>query len=153
MAEYKNKEQARNTIKLDGLIPPPKNNKYELINLPDIDRTMWCQTVETMFANKIVALIDRYEKTGQIAGRDVYDIHVFFLKGFKYDKNVIQERTKQDVKLFFQQLITFIEKNVNLTIINQDLNFLLPDKEFQKIRKTLKTEVLMFLNDEVKRLK
>ena len=53
---------------------------------------------------------------------------------YAYDKNVIQERTKQDVKLFFQQLITFIEKNVNLTIINQDLNFLLFQmKQFWKM--------------------
>ena len=150
--KYKNDKGDRNTIKLDALIPPPKSNKYEQVNLADIDRTMWCQTKETMFANKLVALIDRYKKTGQIAGRDLYDIHVFFLKGFNYEGKVIEERTNKKAKDFLKELIIFIEKNITQTIINQDLNFLLPDKEFQQIRKTLKTEAIMLIRDEIKRL-
>ena len=105
-----------------------------------------------MFANKLVALIDRWEKSDSIAGRDLYDIHHFFMKGFGYNKEVIIERRNKDLISFFQELIIFIEKRINQTIINQDINsLLLPDK-FQKIRKVLKKETLMFLKDEIKRI-
>ena len=43
---------------------------------------MRCQTIETMFANKLVSVLDRFEKHHSIAGRDLYDIHQFFLQGF-----------------------------------------------------------------------
>ena len=58
-------------------MPPPKSNVYETVRLVEIDRIATCQTIETMFANKLVALIERREKTGSIAGRDLYDVHHF----------------------------------------------------------------------------
>ena len=61
-----------------------------------------------MFAHKLVALIDRYEKNGTIAGRDMYDIHHFFQKGYSYSHEIIQERRKSDVSIFLKQLI-FLE--------------------------------------------
>lgn len=42
-------------------------------------------------------------------------------------------------------LIGFIEKEITETIITQDLSTLLPNDKFQKIRRILKPEVLMFL--------
>ena len=149
--KYPAKPNQRNMIKIDTTFPPPKANNYQAFSLNDIDRIVICQTVETMFANKLVALIDRWEKSDSIAGRDLYDIHHFFMQGFSYNKNVIIERRNNDLISFFQELINFIEKKINQTIINQDINsLLLPDK-FQKIRKVLKKETLMFLKDEIKR--
>ncbi|MFH1537204.1 MAG: nucleotidyl transferase AbiEii/AbiGii toxin family protein [Patescibacteria group bacterium] len=148
------KDGERNTIKIDITMPCPKSNKYELVRLSDIDRIIHCQTVETMFANKLVALINRYEKNNSIAGRDMYDIHYFFINNFKYDKEVIIERRgNKDLKKFFTELINFIENNITDTIISQDINMLLSYQEFKKIRKILKQEVLMFLRDEIERLK
>lgn len=141
----------RNTIKIDTTFPPPKANIYEPCQLRDIDRIAVCQTRETMFANKLVALIERWEKNNAIAGRDLYDIHHFFLQGFTYNKEVIAERRGQDVLPFLRQLIVFIKKNITETIINQDLNALLQPTKFQQIRKILKQETLMFLQDEVER--
>ena len=149
--KYESKPNQRNTIKIDTTFPPPKSNNYQAFSLNDINRIVICQTVETMFANKLVALIDRWEKSDSIAGRDLYDIHHFFMQGFSYNKEVIIERRNKDLISFFQELINFIEKKINQTIINQDINsLLLPDK-FQKIRKVLKKETLMFLKDEIKR--
>jgi len=143
----------RNTVKIDITMPPPRANKYEPVRLQDIDRIIHCQTAETMFANKLVALIDRHEKHQAIAGRDVYDIHYFFINNFQYDREVIIERRQnKDLKKFFNDLIKLIETKVTETTIAQDLNMLLPYKEFQKIRKTLKQEVLIFLRDELQRI-
>lgn len=153
---YPSKTDTRNTIKVDVLIEPPKANKYQSCRLVDIDRVLACQTIETMFANKLVAVIDRWEKNKSIAGRDLYDIHHWFLQGFDYNVEVINERRAGHYKdcdnlvvAFFQELINFIETKITETIINQDLNFLLPPAEFQKIRKILKPEVLRLLKDEI----
>ena len=150
--KYPAKEGERNTIKIDVTFPPPKSNEYETVMFSEVDRIITCQTIETMFANKLVALIDRFERNDSIAGRDLYDIHYFFLQGYKYNEKVIAERRKRKAVDFFKELISFIEDHITDTIIDQDLNFLLPSSQFKKIRKFLKKEVLMFLNTEVERL-
>ncbi len=151
--QSKSQHGLRSTIKVDITFPAPKANIYEIIRLKEIDKIIKCQTIETMFANKLVAFIDRFEKNGSIAGRDLYDIHHYFLQGFGYNKQIINERRGiDDIKLFFKQLINFINKNVTQTIINQDLNTLLNRKKFQSIRKTIKNEVIVLLSDEIMRL-
>lgn len=144
---YPNNENERNTLKIDAATFKIKANKYEQVRLVDIDRIVTCQTIETMFANKLVALLDRYEKNKTIAGRDIYDIHYFFMNGYKYDTSIIEERRKVDTQVFFDELISFIEKKITNTIIDQDLNMLLPPQKFKQIRKVLKKEVLMFLKN------
>ena len=151
--KYPARENERNTLKIDITFPPPKNNQYELVRLVEIDRIVKCQTKETMFANKLVALIERYEKNTAIAGRDLYDIHYFFMNGYKYDTAIILERRKEkSIKLFLKKLIKFIENHITETILNQDLNVLLPLHKFKSIKKTLKHEVIMFLKDEKNKL-
>lgn len=51
-----------------------------------------------MMANKLVAVIDRYVHREAIAGRDLYDIHHFFMKGYRYNEDVICERTGKELK-------------------------------------------------------
>ena len=150
--KYPASSKERNTIKIDTTFPPPKSNQYEPARFNEIDRIIYCQTIETMFANKLVALIERFERTGSIAGRDLYDIHYFFMNGFGYKKEVIEERRKKNSKEFLMELVEFIEKNITQKIIDQDLNTLLPPENFKKIRKTLKQETLMFLKDELTRI-
>ena len=99
-----------------------------------------------------MALIERYEKREAIAGRDLYDIHHFFLKGFRYNTGVIHERTGKNVPQFFADLTAFVEQHITDDIIAQDLNTLLSYEKFSQIRKILKNETLMFLRDEQKRL-
>ena len=103
--------EGRNSLKIDITTDPPLANKLESVSLSEIDRIVTCQTIDTMFANKLVALIDRYELRGLIAGRDLYDIHHYFLQGFSYNHAVIEERRKNsNVPLFLEQLIEFIEE-------------------------------------------
>ena len=147
---YQAPNKERNTLKLEIIDNSFDAIDYKLQYLKDIDRAIICQTLECMFANKLVALTDRYKKRGTIAGRDVYDIHYFFSHGYDYKKEVIKERTGQISHDYFKELIVFIKEKITQKIIDQDLNFLLPSKEFQVIRKTLKTETLMFLKDAIK---
>lgn len=143
--KYPQSGKSRNTLRVEVTFPPPKANQYEPVRFIEIDRILHCQTVETMFANKLVALIDRYEKHKSIAGRDIFDIHAFFLQGLKFNEDVIRERRNQDLPVFFAKISEFIEKKVTQQIIDEDLNYLLPPEQFKKTRKFLKNEVLMFL--------
>ncbi|MBU2036483.1 MAG: nucleotidyl transferase AbiEii/AbiGii toxin family protein [Patescibacteria group bacterium] len=143
--KYMAPQGLRNTLKLSVYEDIFKSNDYKTIYLQEIDRLVNCQTIETMFANKLVAPIDRYNKHQKIAGRDIYDIHYFFSQGYKFKKEIIEERMNIDVKKFIGNLIDFIENNFNEKILTEDLSTLLPYKKFNKIRKVLKQETLMFL--------
>ncbi|MEK7522320.1 MAG: nucleotidyl transferase AbiEii/AbiGii toxin family protein [Patescibacteria group bacterium] len=147
LLKYSVKQGSRNTIKLSMIDIAFKSNTYSYFYLSEIDRFAFCQTPDTMFANKLVAVTDRYKKHKMIAGRDIYDIHYFFLSGFHYNKAVIKERTGKKPVSYLKDLIKFIDNKVTDKIINEDLSFLLPHEKFQLIRKVLKRETLMFLKN------
>ncbi len=143
--------EGRNTLRLDSSFPVLKANTYAPQRLLDIDRILVCQTKETMVAHKLLALIGRFESTGHVAGRDMYDLHTFFLKGYEYNTSVIQEARGVSVKRFLSDLSDFIKREISQTVINEDLNMLLPPAEFAAIRGVLKREVLTLLKDEIAR--
>ncbi len=141
----------RNVIKISANSFVIKSNQYQVQYFPEIDRFINSQTVETMFANKLVALTDRYKLHHTIAGRDLYDIHHFFVNGYDYHQSVILERTGLNSKEYFKKLIKFIKEHITQTIINEDLNALLPNDQFQRIRKILIPETLSFLAREIEK--
>ncbi len=142
----------RNTLKIDVSFPPLSGNEYELVRFIEIDRFLYSPTQETMVANKMVALVDRFKKRRKIAARDLYDLHYFFQQGFSYRKEVIERYSGKKAVGFLKYLSSFIKKRINQRIIDQDLNFLLPPEKFKAIRKTLKKETLLFLENEIRRL-
>lgn len=147
LLKYSAKQGLRNTIKLSLIDTVLKSNTYSSFYLPEIDRFVFCQSPDTMFANKLVAVTDRYKKHNMIAGRDIYDIHHFFLSGFHCNKAVIKERTGKQPASYLKDLIKFIDNKVTDKIINEDLSFLLTHEKFRLIRKVLKKETLMFLKN------
>lgn len=147
--KYSNTAGDRNTIAIDAVFPAPKANVYEAKKFVDIDRTIICQSKETMFANKLVAVLDRFEKHGSIAGRDIYDIHHFFSQNFSFDEAVIAERTGKKTKDFLIELIAFIEKHITEAIITQDLSNLLDTDQLRKARKSLIQDTLISLRTYV----
>ncbi len=151
--KYENDENpenpGRNTLKLDASFPLFKGSKYAPQRFSEIDRVFICQTKETMFAHKLCAIMDRFSKTGHIAGRDLYDVHYFFMHGYDYDPDVIYERTGLLPKEFFQELIFFIEKNVTDRVITEDLSSLIEPAKFKVLRKVLKREIVSLLKDEI----
>lgn len=144
----KTDENLRNIIKIDVTFPPAQNDRYEPVRFAEIDRIIHCHTIPTMFAHKLIALIGRWERTGTLAARDVFDIHTFFVKGYEYDKNIIREIRGLGASAFLRELSGFVEEHVSQKLIDQDLNVLLPLQDFQRIRKILKQETLMFLRQK-----
>ncbi len=151
--KYPSSSRKRNTIKLELLDKIYKANKYEARYLSPIDRTAVCQTIDTMFGHKLVALIDRYEQGGSIAGRDVYDVHYFFMQGYDYNSEVIKERRGVSALEYFQDLRKFISDKVVRKTLREDLNVLLDYEKFKQIDKYLKQETLNFIDAEIKNLK
>ncbi len=149
--KYPAADGSRKTLKVEAQFPPPKSNVYAPTRIPDIDRTLQCQTRATMVANKLVAPLDRFRKSRSIAGRDLYDIHHFLMQGYGYEATVIEERWGK-VPTFFPALVTFVDTEMTAAVIAEDLNTLIAPDVFQRLRKTLKTETLMLLRAEVARL-
>lgn len=146
--QYPSRANERNTLRADVTTFAVGTSIYEPVRLTEIDRIVHCQTIETMFAHKLVAVLDRYEKHGSIAGRDFFDIHTFFSKGFGYSPEIIRERTGLDVKAFFRKLTEFTRAHVTQSILDEDLNTLMPSAEFHRVRGWLKTEVVRFIEAE-----
>lgn len=149
---YPSSPGKRSTLKVSASNLVVRSNQYKVQYFPEIDRLVNSQTIETMFANKLVAITDRHRQHKTIAGRDIYDIHHFFVQGFTYNEAVIQERTGLPVGDYFAELIEFIKGSVTQTLINEDLNSLLPNQQFQSIRKILIPETLSLLSAEKSKL-
>lgn len=145
---YPSSPGKRNTLKVSASNIRVEANQYKVQYFPEIDRLINSQTIGTMFANKLVAVTDRYVQHKTIAGRDIYDIHHFLIQGYPYDWVVIRERTGLEPGEYFGQLIDFIKKHITQTVINEDLNSLLPERQFQQIRKILIPETLSLLERE-----
>jgi len=143
--KYDAPKEIRNTLKLSIIDKVIKTNIYKPQFLEEIKRYAICQTVETMFANKLVAVTDRYKRYKTIAGRDLYDIHHFFINGYGFNKKVIEERIGKTAEKYLTELINFIEKKFTVKQITEDLSYLLPPDKFKAIRKTLIAETLSFL--------
>lgn len=147
---YSTSKGQRSTLKVSASNRLAKSNQYKVQFFPEIERLVNSQTIETMFANKLVAVTDRYKQHKSIAGRDIYDIHHFFMIGLTYNPSIIEERTNLSVQAYFTELIEFIRKHINQTLINEDLNSLLPSKKFQQIRKILIPETISLLENAIR---
>ena len=149
VVKYVAPKETRNTIKIDAIDYSLSSSVYQPVYLADIDRYLLCQTVETMFAHKLVAVLDRWHKHESIAGRDLYDIHHFFLQQYTYSTEVITERTNLSNIAFFTELIEFIRQKITQKMIYEDLNMLLPPQKFSSIKKSLIPEVIAMLKNEI----
>lgn len=146
---YSDTPTARTTVKVSVNEEFVASGKSAPQYLPDIDRTMICQTKDTMVANKFIALTGRFTKHKEVAGRDIYDIHEFLLRGYTYNADLIRERTGLSSKEYISTMITFIQTHVTQRIVDEDLNILLAPTAFQAIRKVLVPETLALLRAEL----
>lgn len=147
--KYEAAPNNRNTLMISVFDEIVEENEYRKVKITEIDRFLTCQTIESMYANKLVSIMDRYNRHKKVAGRDLYDVNYFFLNGYEFKEEIIKERTGLETKEYIKKLIAFIEKNVTEDDINQDLNTLLPPVKFSKIRKTLKQDTLLYLRNLV----
>ena len=79
-----------------------QSNKYEIVNFYWTDIKI--QTKSTIFANKLVALSERF------ANRDIYDVYFFFKNWFDVNEDVVLERTWKWLKDLLIQLVKGLKK-------------------------------------------
>lgn len=149
--KYPARDYERNTLKLEINDDVSPKNEYEKVHLQEVE--MFCNghTIDTMFANKLVAAKARFDKNGKIAGRDFYDLHLFFSEGFDINIAVVEERTGMSYMEYLNVLVDFINSRVNEKLLNEDLNCLLVPNRMNSVIGVLKQELIMFIKDEVKR--
>lgn len=141
----------RNTLKLDINDTPSRFNVYQKVNLTELNILCNGHTPDTMFANKLIAAKARFDKNEKIAGRDFYDLHVFFTNGLSINKEVVEDLSQVSYEAYIQELIGFIEKEVSDKLLNEDLNPLLDTDKLKRVLPHLKIELLRFLRGEVAR--
>lgn len=89
-------------IKIDVNRKIWKANKYDYV---DFFWTMIkVQNKETIFANKLVALLERF------TNRDIYDVYFFFKNFFDINEKVIFERTWLSLNELFKKIIEKLDK-------------------------------------------
>lgn len=142
----------RNTLKLEINDEASPKNRYEKIHLRELNLYCNAETIDTMVANKLVAATVRYEKHNQIAGRDFYDLHHFFMQGLTVNHAVVEDRTGITYAQYLSKLISFIDIQLTATRLNQDLNPLLPADRLRLLLPRLKPELIVLLQDELKRV-
>lgn len=74
-----------------------QNNKYEIKNFFWVDIKL--QTTDTIFANKLVALVERN------TNRDIYDVYFFFKNNWNINEQIILERTGKTKQELFKQIM------------------------------------------------
>lgn len=114
-----------------------KANKYETINF--FGSPIQAMDTSSMFANKLVALIDRDKPTS----RDLRDIHFFFSQKFPINDAIIHERMDMDSVRFFEKLKTYISENYKSKhVVDANLGIVLSSKQKAWAKKSLITEVI-----------
>ncbi len=76
-------------------------NNYKIVNFFGTDIKV--QNKETMFANKLVALSDRF------LNRDIYDVYFFLKNMWGINEEVLYERTKKTKEELFSEVIKKLE--------------------------------------------
>ena len=102
--------------------------------------SMKVMTREDMFANKIVAMYERFGRTN----RDIYDVWFFFQKNWHINKVIVEQRTNMKFREFLATCIEMLEKIPNRTIL-AGMGELLDVKQKSWAKAKLKTEALFFM--------
>ncbi len=112
--------------------------KYELKNYLGV--SMLVMSREDMFANKLVALLDRTN----MASRDIYDIWFFLDNQWSVNKEIVEERTGMSFEKYIEKCIKFTEKYENKHILH-GMGELLSEKQKIWAKEKLKDEVVFLL--------
>ncbi len=119
-----------------------KNNTYEINNFYWTD--ILTQDKKTIFANKLVALIERN------TNRDIYDVWFFFKNNFEINNELIFERTWETRKQLFLQIISKLEKlSKNYKILDWLWEVLKDEKNKNFVKTKLVLELIWVLKFKV----
>lgn len=128
-------------IKIDVNRKIWKNNSYEFVNF--YWTTIKVQDKSTIFANKLVALVERH------TNRDIYDVYFMFLNIFDINEEVIFERTWKSKKELFIQIKQKLEKIPNNYKILDWLGEVLDEKQKSFVKNKLILELLWIIEMKI----
>lgn len=128
-------------IKIDINRKVWKSNKYELVDF--FGTTIKVQDKSTIFANKLVALIERF------TNRDIYDVYFFFQNIFDINEELIFERTWKTKKELFISIKEKLQKlSKNYKILDW-LWELLDEKQKSFVKNKLIQELIWILEMKI----
>ena len=113
-------------------------SKYEVKTLLGISMNVMVK--EDMFANKLMAMIERIGKTS----RDIYDVYYFYKNGWNINRDLVERRSGTPYKQVLERSINQLEKMDNRHILD-GLGELLTDPQKDWARAKLKDETLFLL--------
>ena len=117
------------------------NNNYEIIDFYGID--MKVQDKSTIFANKLVALTERF------TNRDIYDVYFFFQKMFDINEEIIIERTwntKKELFIIIRDKLKVLPENYKIL---DWLGELLDEKQKSFVKNKLLKELLWIIEMKI----
>ena len=113
-------------------------NHYHILNYLGI--SILVMKKEAMFANKLVALLERK----RTASRDLFDLYYFFSNHWKINEEIIRARTNRDIRGYLKECLDFVKKTNNKQIL-QGLGELVDEKQKEWVKENLKKELIFFL--------
>lgn len=128
-------------IKIDVNRTIWENNIYEFVNF--YWTTIKVQNKSTIFANKLVALIERH------TNRDIYDVFFFFQNMFDINDKIIFERTCWSKKELFLKIKEKLEKLPKNYKILDGLGEVLDEKQKFFVKNKLVTELIWIIEMKI----
>ncbi len=128
-------------IKIDISINIWNNNTYEIVNF--YWTNIKVQDKSTIFANKLVALIERN------TNRDIYDVYFMFKNIFDINYKVIYERTGLDLNDIFLKIKSKLEKLPKNYKILDGLWEVLNEKQKFFVKHNLVKELISILDYKI----
>ncbi|QQS61178.1 MAG: nucleotidyl transferase AbiEii/AbiGii toxin family protein [Candidatus Moraniibacteriota bacterium] len=96
---------------------------------------------ESMFASKLIALIERKK----FAARDMYDVYYFLKNNWDIDINVLNKYGKKNIVSFLDECIHFVENTPDNSLLG-GLGELVEETKKDFIRNKMKMEIVFFLS-------
>lgn len=118
-------------------------SRYEVLNYLGI--SMLVMVKEDIFANKLVAMYERFGRTN----RDIYDCWYFLRNDWQINEEIIKKRTGMKLKEFLEKCVKKIKKLPERGILS-GMGELLDEKVKTWAKKNLKKDLLFLLGLKLK---
>ena len=113
-------------------------SQYEVKNYLGI--SMLVMRREDMFANKLVAMIER----NKTANRDIYDVHFFLKNNWGINKEIVEKRTEMKFADYLKKCIEFVESIPDRGILS-GMGELINEKQKNWVKSKLKKDTAFLL--------
>jgi len=128
-------------IKIELSKKKQKNDKYETINF--FGSNLLAMTKDCIFANKLVALSQRYKN------RDLFDIHFFYKNHFPINEDLILERTGWGYVNLLEEIKAEIPQKYSKNSLLAEMWELVTEKQKYFIKNKLIKEVIWLIDFEI----